>query len=605
MEIDFLGITINSQSMTMTVPQEIVDKLIYLCQTVLSSKEVSLQDLSSLIGKLIATSPAGTPACLQTRYLMMWQIQEQNSIGQSEQERTGVVDRESENKRREIHSNQTSRHDNTNRCLFSRMGCPLSGNEDRGCMDTRRDQLLHQCFRTKSSLPGIIDFHNKQETISHPFSDRQHLCDSISAENGGYTKQMHDRHCEKDMGIPPTIRDHNYCRIPAISTEPDSRLGIEACEGLDRMETRPKYFLGPLQSPRSPREISVCFQAVQPIATVYESQTGSIQPSYRYNATGLVSQIHVCFPTFQHGGSISDNHSYLGNTAMVPSTPSNVNRTPSFDSKQDGFAEEPTGRTSPTPFECFPAIGGLADFRKRLVSEGVSKRAAQLISNARSEGTKSSYESAWKKFNSWCGQRKVNPFHSPIQAVLDFLAELFDQGLAYRTIGCYRSAISAYHAGINGISVGKHPKVTALMGGVSVERPPQPKYCIWDVEQVLQFIRTLPPNQELTTKMLTLKLIMLLALSASNRCSELKALDLRSISRSDDSISFEFGCRLKHTKRGKLSPPVTYYPITCEPDLCPVTTSGGLTLVQVVHLHRAPCPWNFRGGAPNLRAGVL
>ena len=157
---------------------------------------------------------------------------------------------------------------------------------------------------------------------------------------------------------------------------------------------------------------------------------------------------------------------------MVPSTPSNVNRTPSFDSKQDGFAEEPTGRTSPTPFECFPDIGGLAGFRKRLVSEGVSKRSAQLISNARSEGTKSSYESAWKKSNSWCGQRKVNPFHSPIQAVLDFLAELFDQGLAYRTIGCYRSAISAYHAGINGISVGKHPKVTAFMGGVSVEATP-------------------------------------------------------------------------------------------------------------------------------------
>ena len=243
--------------------------------------------------------------------------------------------------------------------------------------------------------------------------------------------------------------------------------------------------------------------------------------------------------------STSDNHSHLGNTAMVPSTSSNVNRTPSFDSKQEGFAEEPTGRTPSTHFECFPGIGGLAGFRKRLVS-GVSKRAAQLISNARSEGTKSSYESAWKIFNSWCGQRKVNPFHSPIQAVLDFLADLFDQGLAYRTIGCYRSAISAYHEGINGISVGKHARVTALMGGVSVERPPQPKYCmIWDVEQV---IRTLPPNQELTTKMLTLKLTMLLALSASHRCSELKALDLRWISRSDDSISFEFGCRLKHTK---------------------------------------------------------
>ena len=111
------------------------------------------------------------------------------------------------------------------------------------------------------------------------------------------------------------------------------------------------------------------------------------------------------------------------------------------------------------------------------------------------------------------------------------------------------------------------------MGGVSVERPPQPKYrMIWDVEQVLQLIRTLPQNQELTTKMLTLKLTMILALTASHRCPELKALDLRWISRSGDSISFEFGCRMKHTKRGKLSPPVTYYPMTSQTDLCSVTT---------------------------------
>ena len=290
-------------------------------------------------------------------------IHKQNSVEQSEQERTGVVDRKFENIQRKIHSDQTARHDNSNRRLFGMMGCPLSGNQDSGCMDTRREQFSHQCFRTKSNLLGLIDFHNKQETISHPFSDRRHLCYSIPD-----TKHTHDRHCEKDMGASPTIRDHNYCRIPAISTEPDSRLGIKACEGLDRMEAGPKTFIWPLQTQRSPRDIYVCFQTVQTTTKVHESQAGSIQPSYRCYATGLVSQIPVCFPTIQHGGSSTqensgrpmstlDNHSYLGHTVMVPSTPSNGNRTPSLDSKQCGSAEEPTGRTSYTPFECFPAMG--------------------------------------------------------------------------------------------------------------------------------------------------------------------------------------------------------------------------------------------------------
>ena len=111
------------------------------------------------------------------------------------------------------------------------------------------------------------------------------------------------------------------------------------------------------------------------------------------------------------------------------------------------------------------------------------------------------------------------------------------------------------------------------MNGVSNQRPPLPKYCcIWDVEQVLSFIRSLPPNQELTTKMITLKLTILLALSAIHRCSEIKALDLKWLSRSNGTISFQFGSRVKHSKRGKLPPPVTYYPMTTEPNLCPVTT---------------------------------
>ena len=48
--------------------------------------------------------------------------------------------------------------------------------------------------------------------------------------------------------------------------------------------------------------------------------------------------------------------------------------------------------------------------------------------------------------------------------------------LQYRTLNCLRSAISAYHVHIDGKSVGKHPKVCALLTGIFNQRPPQPRY---------------------------------------------------------------------------------------------------------------------------------
>ena len=60
--------------------------------------------------------------------------------------------------------------------------------------------------------------------------------------------------------------------------------------------------------------------------------------------------------------------------------------------------------------------------------------------------------------------------------IIDFFSEKFDKGLQYRTLNCLRSAISAYHVHIDGKSVGKHPKVCALLTGIFNQRPPQPRY---------------------------------------------------------------------------------------------------------------------------------
>jgi len=62
-----------------------------------------------------------------------------------------------------------------------------------------------------------------------------------------------------------------------------------------------------------------------------------------------------------------------------------------------------------------------------------------------------------------------------VNYILDFLSDSFTNGLQHSTIAGYRSAISAYHSPIDGLKVGNHPRVTALLEGVFNKRPPQPK----------------------------------------------------------------------------------------------------------------------------------
>ena len=137
---------------------------------------------------------------------------------------------------------------------------------------------------------------------------------------------------------------------------------------------------------------------------------------------------------------------------------------------------KPTRGLPSTDREIKSPVSGMDNFRNSLLEEGISKEASDLISNARREGTRTNYECAWNKWSKWFSRRNSDPVKCPLNLILDFLSELFKDHLAYRTIGVTRSAISAFHIPIDGMPVGKHPRVSSLMKGVANLRPPKPKY---------------------------------------------------------------------------------------------------------------------------------
>ena len=206
--------------------------------------------------------------------------------------------------------------------------------------------------------------------------------------------------------------------------------------------------------------------------------------------------------------------------------------------------------------------------------EGISARASELITCARRPGTLSHYDSSWRKFASWCDTRDADPTRCALALILDFLAELYEDGLAHNTIAGYRSAISAFHEPIEGQKVGDHPRVSALMTGIFNLRPPAPKYLfIWDVEKVLNYIKSIPQNGKLSLKILTLKLATLLALTSASRASELCYLDVGIMTKNDEKYIFGFSRVTKSSRPKKPRPEIKFTKFHPEPKLCAYQTS--------------------------------
>ena len=112
--------------------------------------------------------------------------------------------------------------------------------------------------------------------------------------------------------------------------------------------------------------------------------------------------------------------------------------------------------------------------------------------------------------------------------MLDYLSYLLDSGFEYRTIGCHRPAISAYHGYVDNKSVDQYPHACTLLKGVFNQRPPQRKYVfIWDIQTVLDFVKSQWSGCDLSDKVLTYKVVILLALSSASRASTMHHLNER------------------------------------------------------------------------------
>ena len=494
-----------------------------------------------------------------------------------------MVDKQPSLDKWNVDSASNCENSHPNGCFHKGLGCPLLGAVSRGAMDFSGVQSTYQFIGTEGSTSCPSHLFKDQGYVCSTFANGQYDSPIISCQNGGYPQQRVDIHSEGNMGLSTQETDQNNCRISPRGLEYTSGHSVSTFPRFERMVAFSTSFSTNLSSVGPSGHGFVCLKTFPSGPSLYGLETRSIQSSHGCTTTKMVTSLPLCFPPIFSGWESgcksqgreslhgSDN-SGLANTTVVRAATTNVSTDSNITATSFQLVSRSTGSDTPFSKKWVPKVGGLENFRKNLANEGVSERAAGLITNARRQGSLANYESSWGKWSGWCSKQQIDPFKCSINFVLDFLAELYDLDYKYSSINCHRSAISAYHDPIENVPVGQHPRVSSLMTGIFNQRPPQPRYSfVWDVEQVFSYLHNLPDNEQLSDRLLTLKLTMLLALASACRCSEIQNLDIRYMTRSATSYTFQFTKVSKSWKKGKPPPSLKFFQLESNRKLCVVS----------------------------------
>ena len=168
--------------------------------------------------------------------------------------------------------------------------------------------------------------------------------------------------------------------------------------------------------------------------------------SYAFPLFSMISGV------FKENSNRSGNFDHNG-TVLVSATPSNNRENPPSFTKDYQFIDRSKSGKSCISRKRKFATSGMNSYRLWLLEES-SIKSISLIKHAIRKGTRCHYESSWRKWDSWCRRREIDPIRCPLNNILDFLIDYFHEGYdEYCTIVGFRSAISAYHDLIQGVLV--------------------------------------------------------------------------------------------------------------------------------------------------------
>ena len=147
---------------------------------------------------------------------------------------------------------------------------------------------------------------------------------------------------------------------------------------------------------------------------------------------------------------------------------------------------------SPRPVE--PKVGSMENFKHRKAETDLSKKAQEYILESRRPSTRNVYRSRQKLFDSWCGERCIDPATASLRNVSDFLIFLHEsKKFKTTTLVGYRTAIAAIHNGWQDSTVSNNRPLSRLIKGIFHSNPSSRKLLpSWDLPLVLDALTKTP-----------------------------------------------------------------------------------------------------------------
>ena len=490
-------------------------------------------------------------------------IRVDHKAGYGSQSRVTMVDQQNRELEWKQYTTTDTGYGNRNRCFPTGLGSVDGQYDNRGAMVTGQEIATYQCTGIERRCLCSESICERIEKHPRKAKNGQYNSNCLPQPHGGNEIPKLSTMCIAIVAMVFAEGYNHLSRTSAGSEEHQSRCGIPNSSLIGRVDAASNALSVDNAGHGAMSSGFVCYTPQQSIAALHQLEARPLCSGHGCLSDSMAIPECICIPSLLPGGEVptenqdreklnSSNSASVANSILVPSVAGIPGGYSNAIAAGSESPQRPLQSEASNDGAGYPAACRLESVRKQHLAKGISEKATELITASWSSGTNTAYQSAWRKWDCWCAQRQIDPFSCDIRFFLNFLAELFDQGLQHRSISAIRSAVSMTHNQVEGIPIGQHPMVTRLLKGVHNSRPPQPRYTqTWDVDVVIKYICSMGDNKELSLKTLSLKLAILMALVDASRTSELAALDIRYRRFKPEGVYFTLATLTKKTTPGK------------------------------------------------------
>ena len=330
-------------------------------------------------------------------------------------------------------------------------------------MDRCRDQPAHKLLGAPGSLECSPGLHPNEERSAHSVVDRQSVSSGIHQpqrwESFNPTGTVSNTVLVLGTSKGNNLGSPSYCRKEECS-------GRSNHPGPLQLETENSTFPSAEHPLESIGNRFVCHSNIHPTTSFSQLETRTTSGSHKRLHARLVNCSGLCEPSLvsfnqmseessQRLSNISISHSPMVSPTMVSPSPTNDRGLPLVPTTTPRSNDTGSGHTNQSESSITTTtVGRLAHFRRSITSQGIPEEVEKLLSASWRSGTKKNYESAWGKWERWSIDQCVNPISATLNDALSFLTSQYQQGMSYRSINVYRSAILSIHPKIDDYLVG-------------------------------------------------------------------------------------------------------------------------------------------------------